>query len=166
MTTICAKKNDDEYVVPDYIFVPSEYSFKNPINPYLMVETKKPIILKDGVHYAALENFIAANKAELSSEINAFNRGYVLFTDGITWMFLMMNDNNEIVESPEYETVCLVDKFESYYKTNKIKVKHQSKQIDLSYMGLDKFSVETDPEEWNKLKTQIRKLLEEIRSKK
>ena len=69
-------------------------SFKNLINPYLMVETKKPIILKDGVHYAALENFIAANKAELSSEINAFNRGYVLFTDGITWMFLMMNDNN------------------------------------------------------------------------
>ena len=42
---MCAPKDDDEYVVPDYIFVHKDYSFSNPIKPLLMVETKNPVII-------------------------------------------------------------------------------------------------------------------------
>ncbi|HAI92881.1 MAG TPA: hypothetical protein DCM21_10210 [Butyrivibrio sp.] len=36
MHTICAPKGDDEYVVPDYIFVTKSYSFSNPIKPLMI----------------------------------------------------------------------------------------------------------------------------------
>lgn len=47
---MCAPK-DDEYVVPDYIFVHKDYSFSNPIKSLLMVETKNPVIIKDETFY-------------------------------------------------------------------------------------------------------------------
>ncbi len=47
MHTICAHKGDDKHVVPDYIFVPKDYSFSNPIQPLLMVETKNAVFIKD-----------------------------------------------------------------------------------------------------------------------
>ena len=59
MKTICAPKEDGGYAVPDYIFVPKEYSFGNPKTPYLMVETKKPILWKNGIYYVDLKNQIA-----------------------------------------------------------------------------------------------------------
>ena len=79
------------------------------MNPYLMVETKKPAILDDGIHYRDLSDYISENESEIRAEINAFNRGYVLFTDGLTWMFLTIVDD-QIVESPKYETIRLIDK--------------------------------------------------------
>ena len=162
MATICAKKDDGNYVVPDYIYVPLEYSFNNPMNPYLMVETKKPAILDDGIHYRDLSDYISENESEIRAEINAFNRGYVLFTDGLTWMFLTIVDD-QIVESPKYETIRLIDKYEKYHKTNRVKAKHQDKHVDLSYIGLGRFDVEIEPNEWNRLKEQIRKMLTELK---
>lgn len=156
MKTICAKKHDGKYVVPDYIYVPLNYSFDNPQKPYLMIETKNPILIKDGNNYADLSNYITNYYNELKAEIEAC--GYVIFTDGITWMFLELK-NGEITESEEYPTIRLVDKGKSYYKTNEITVKHKTITIDLDFMNLGVFEVEAEPEEWNKLKQQINKLL-------
>ena len=55
---MCAPKDNDEYVVPDYIFVHKDYSFSNPINPLLMVETKNPVIIKDETFYQKLSGFV------------------------------------------------------------------------------------------------------------
>lgn len=99
MHTICAPKDDDEYVVPDYIFIHKDYSFSNPIKPLLMVETKNPVIIKDETFYQKLSDFVDANKSELLAEIRACK--YVIFTDGITWMFLEERDG-EIKEKSIY----------------------------------------------------------------
>lgn len=86
MHNICASEGDDKYVVPDYIFVPKDYSFSNPIQPLLMVETKNPVFIRDETCYQKLSDFVDANKSELLAEIRACK--YAIFTDGITWMFL------------------------------------------------------------------------------
>ena len=67
---MCVPK-DDEYVVPDYIFVHKDYSFSNSIKPLLMVETKNPVIIKDETFYQKLSDFVDANKSELLAEIRA-----------------------------------------------------------------------------------------------
>lgn len=90
---MCAPKDDDEYVVPDYIFVHKDYSFSNPIKPLLMVETKNPVIIKDETFYQKLSDFVDANKSEPLAEIRACK--YVIFTDGITWMFLEEREENK-----------------------------------------------------------------------
>lgn len=122
MKTICAPKENGEYAVPDYIFVPKEYSFWNPMKPYLMVETKKPTLLKDGIYYRDLGDQLLENKQQLEAEIKAFGRGHVIFTDGITWMFLKI-ENDKIIESKAYKTIRLVNLHDPYYKANKISVK-------------------------------------------
>lgn len=159
MKTICAKSDNNKNVVPDYIFVPSDYSFKNPKKPYLMVETKKPSFLNDGKYYADLENSIKKNENEIAAEITANNRNIVLYTDGITWMFLALKEG-KIVK--KYPTICLVDKYELYRKTKRIKLKKEIKPIDLRFMGEGVFYNETEPEEWKTLKEQIKSLLDEI----
>lgn len=151
MKTICAVREDGTYVVPDYIYVPKIYSFLNPCKPYLMVETKKPILLQDGKYYKDLSDTINKNESELLAEISSC--GHVIYTDGITWMFLEI-EGDRIVESKKYETVSLVDKEGRYYKTNKISIKRDEKYKDI---GKGKISVE--PEEWNKLKKTITQLV-------
>ena len=87
--------------------------FSNPIKPLLMVETKNPVIIKDETFYQKLSDFVDANKSELLAEIRACK--YVIFTDGITWMFLEERDG-EIKE--KYPSITLVDFHQAYYKTN------------------------------------------------
>lgn len=160
MKTICAKKENGEYVVPDYIYVPSEYSFANPQKPYLMVETKNPVlIIREETHYRDLSHYVIDNQTELRAEIEAC--GYVVFTDGITWMFLEERDG-EIVESDTYGTIRLVNKFESYYKTNRISMKYGIVQMDLSFMNEGVYDVAEEPEEWNVLKNRITELLQNL----
>lgn len=152
MKTICAQNKDNEkYVVPDYIYVPLDYSFDNPKKAYLMIETKNPVFLiKDGnYYYRDLCDYISKNYHELEAEIKACR--YVIFTDGITWMFLEMN-SGKITESEKYKTIRLLNKFEAYKKTNRISVKH----------GIDISGVEEKPAEWNELKQRIKELLKEL----
>lgn len=161
MKTICAPKENGEYAVPDYIFVPKEYSFWKPMKPYLMVEAKKPTLLKDGIYYRDLKDQLLENKQQLEAEIQAFGRGYVVFTDGITWMFLKI-ENNEIIESKDYKTIRLVNLLDGYYKANKISIKKDARQVDLSFIGADIYDVDVEPKEWEELKETIKTLLEEI----
>lgn len=141
MCTICAPKGDDGYVVPDYIFVPKDYSFSNPIKPLLMVETKNPVFIKDETFYRKLSDFIVDNECELLAESSSCK--YVIFTDGITWMFLEKGDG-EIIESKNYPSITLVDFHQAYYKTNYVTRK------------------ENEPDEWRNLKKQISAMLNEL----
>lgn len=159
MRIICASNENGGYIVPDFIFVPKEYSFSNPCKPYLMVETKCPIFLKEARYYRDLEDFIRDNKRELTAEIKSC--GCVIFTDGITWMFLVLNERNEIAEHSDFEAIRLVEQYENYYKTRRSKRKVDMKQIDLSVINSSGIvDIEVEPQEWNKLKTTIKTLVE------
>ena len=165
MKIISAPKYNGEYAVPDYIFVPKEYSFRKPMNPYLMVETKKPTLLKDGIYYRDLKDQMLENKQQLEAEIKAVGCGYVVFTDGITWMFLKI-ENNKIVESKDFKTIRLVNLLDDYYKANKISVKKDTRQVDMSFIGAGIYDVDVDPKEWGDLKETIKGLLEICRNRK
>lgn len=151
MKTISAPKEDGSYVVPDFIYVPEAYTFEKPCKPILMVETKLPVFLKEGNCYRPLEAYLGDKRicSELKAEINAC--GHVIFTDGITWMFLKL-DSNENIEKM-CEPIKLVEEHEPYYKTYYITRKTNQKQVDL------------EPEEWNKLKGCIRDLVEKLNCK-
>lgn len=114
---ICAKSNGDNVVVPDYIFVPCEYTYDNPKRPYLMVETKKPLLVKreDKWYYRELTETIEANKPQLCAEIAACNG--VLYTDGIQWFYLKYKDE-ETKEIDYKKLFCGVEikKEEKMYK--------------------------------------------------
>lgn len=159
MHTICAPKGDDEYVVPDYIFVTKSYSFSNPIKPLLMVETKNPVFIKDETVYRKLSDFVVDNKSELLAEISSCK--YVIFTDGITWMFLEERDG-EIIESNKYPSITLVDFHQAYYKTNYVTQKEKRISVDLSILDLGLQQVIVEPDEWGKLKEQISAMLHEL----
>lgn len=159
----CTETERDSYVVPDYIYVSLDYSFDNPTKPYLMIETKNPIIIKNGrninddlVYYRDLKDFIKEYEPQLLAEIKAC--GYVIYTDGIKWMFLEEN-NGEIVESTKYKTISLVDTGKKYYSTNSITVKHDIKQVDSGVIGEGICEVMDDPKEWQELKKTIKDLL-------
>lgn len=127
MRTICAKREDGHYVVPDYIFVKKDYSFDNPQNPILMVETKNLNV--SGNKYRKLADYITSNRDELLAEIDSC--GIVIFTDGITWMFLE-KENGEIVESKKYETIelaKLVNKINKTYTFSQLIVSTKWKEL-------------------------------------
>lgn len=65
----------------------------------------------------------------------------IIFTDGITWMFLEERDG-EIKE--KYPSITLVDFHQAYYKTNYVTRK------------------ENEPDEWRNLKKQISAMLNEL----
>lgn len=165
MNIISAKKENSKYVVPDYIYVPLDYSFNKPLEPTLMIETKSPIILLENgkYYYKDLEGLIKNNNNQLKAEIESC--GYVIFTDGITWMFLEMKDG-EIIESVDYPTIRLVNQFEPYHKTNRILKKTETKKIDLSCIGEGVCEVEAEPQEWETLKQRVNELLTHISSQK
>ena len=141
METICAETENGKYIVPDYIFVPKGYTVDNPMKPCLMVEVKKPILLKreDGYYYRPLKEKMDNYEAELRNEINANKNRYLIFTDCITWMFLTIKDDN-IVEADDYTPHILlnVDQNRMYHMTQLITEK---------------------PEEWSKLRNTIYDLL-------
>ena len=142
MKKICAIKEDGGYVVPDYIFVKQDYSYDNPEKPILMVETKNPIIIS-GVKYRKLEDSLEKYESELVEEIKSC--GCVIYTDGITWMFLE-RQAGKIIESKKYRTVCLVNLHE---KINKVY----------------SFSPLLVTTEWQQLLQNIRLLLEDMWNK-
>lgn len=139
MKTICAEKEDGHYVVPDYIFVREEYSFSNPLKPVLMVETKNPIIV-EGNKYRKLEDSILSYENELLAEIKACR--YLIYTDGITWMFLEEEDG-KIILNKKHDTIQLIDLCEKKNKTYKFE-----KQV-----------VST---KWKNLINTIKELIEEL----
>lgn len=96
MDTITASTKPEEYIVPDYIYVSSEYSFDDPVKPYVMIEVKSPVLMKreEIWYYTDLSYFIRENADELMAEINACE--IVIFTDGITWIFLTKEDISNI----------------------------------------------------------------------
>lgn len=159
MRTICAPKREDEYVVPDYIFVTKDYSFLNPIKPILMVETKNPVFIKNETFYRKLSDFVVDNTSELLAEISSCK--YVIFTDGITWMFLEERDG-KIMESNKYPSITLVDFHQAYYKTNYVTPKEKRISVDLSMLGLGLQPAIVEPDEWGKLKKQISDMLHEL----
>lgn len=137
MKRICAQKEEGGYVVPDYIFVEADYSFNNPKKPVMMIETKNPVVI-DGDRYRKLEDSLLTYKSELTAEIE--NCGYVIYTDGITWMFLEII-NGQIVESEKYKTIRLITLHE---RVNKVY----------------RFSTLSQTSEWKNLIQNIRNLLD------
>lgn len=164
--TITAPNNayPNKYVVPDYIFVPQDYSFINPKKPIIMVETKKPTYYtpKGKSIYRALNDQITTNKNELLSEIKAC--GAVIFSDGFTWMFLG-EKNGEIVEmnTERYKTISFLMEGSSYYKSKHVQDKYDSKTIDLSHIDLGSFEIETTPKEWYDLQQYIKNILSDMK---
>ena len=151
MNTICAAKDEGGYVVPDYIFVPQKYSFENPLRPLIMVESKAPII-KNKDSYRDLKSLIGKYQEELKAEIKACKKGYVIFTDGFTWMFLQLKDD-EIVESNNYNTIRFLNLGERNRLVYKFTVKQKTKSKNVVFEA---------PKEWNELKKTIRSVLQEI----
>ncbi len=145
METICAPYNG-KYVVPDYIFVPQEYSFENPKTPYLMVETKKPRIIDGSDKYYKKLSYQSENiMKQLKAEIDAFGRGYVIFTDGITWEFLEIR-SGKIEESEKHNTISLVN-------------------MDMQKQHYYTYAISKNPNGWGGLKDNIKALLKEIKNK-
>lgn len=168
MQIISAKKYgcENQYVVPDYIYVPREYSFYNPKKPIIMVETKNPCIISKnnkskgtGYFYRSISDSIEDNENELLSEIQEC--GLVIYTDGLTWMFLEEKDG-KIIESEKYETLSLVNLGDKYYKTNKVEKKNIEKEIDLTVIGIGKVSVKDVPDEWEKIIDTIKEILNDL----
>lgn len=136
MEIVCAKrsKKTGDYVVPDFIFVPSDYTFTNPKKPIIMVEQKTPMLSDDGKGYRALSVEYLNSKQklidELSTEIKAC--GKVICTDGITWMVLEKR-KGKIVKYKDFETICLVEMKEEVY----INPETNRKWLDYKYYKLD-----------------------------
>ncbi len=144
MKTISAP-NGSSYVVPDYIFVPKDYSYDNPKKPILMVETKLPniVIKDDSLLYVDLNDSIRKYDSQIKAEINACK--YVVVTDGFTWLFLTKDKNGEIIKA--YRSVSLLRKG----KRNR-KIYEVSKKVN--------------PPEWEKIPKTIKSLLEELKPSK
>ena len=161
MKIICAESKSDpryKYVVPDFIFVPEEYSYVNPVKPLIMVETKAPDIKKQSDQkyiYKDIIKTIKLNKNEISDEIEAC--GMVIYTDCISWAFLVKQEG-EIVESEDYPTIRLVDYQEEQKYTNP-----DTKRVNPLLNEISLFSRENKEGEsnWDTLKRQIKKVLKE-----
>lgn len=110
MTNISAV-NGNKRAVPDYIFMPAEYTYKNSCNmdmkdklkPIVMVETKLPKITKNG-KYVPLSKELNKYKSELEAEYDACN-GNLIFTDGIMWIF---KSKDTKLEDAAAKGVCLI----------------------------------------------------------
>ena len=161
MKTISAPSGTS-YVVPDYIFVPKDYSYHNPMKPLLMVETKLPNmkIKDDSLQYVYLSDSIPENYSQIEAEIDACK--YVVFTDGFTWMFLTKDKNGKITESQNYPSISLLRKGKRNWKIYKARKKISFKLIDLKYMGEGKKVVSGNPPEWGKIPIVIKRLLEKL----
>ena len=84
--------------IPDFQFVPSQYSYENPYKANAFVEFKRPIFSDEGV-YIPLKY---KKTSEIEHQYKNCNK--IIFTDGISWYFL----ENQKIDIPE-NTVNLVD---------------------------------------------------------
>ena len=113
-----------------------------------MVETKMPQTLRDVNYYRPLQDTL--KKADIVSELRVEIKscGTVIYTDGITWMFLCLDKNDEIVERDKFETICLVDlnKKKKYYSTYE-------------------FELLIEDTKWNYLISAVKRLVSEKSSK-
>lgn len=174
------KNKKKKYAVPDYVFVNSEYTFDNPVKPYLMVETKVPdLIYKNSDwFYKDLKHQIKYNDFQLQAEISAC--GCVIFTDGITWSFLELNpsqDKDKKIFTEKLESIRLVnnilnDKYceRKDCKHFKISWKNNIETLDEEFfreIGLDiSGDIKTPPDDWYKIIEQIKNLIQEIKNEK
>lgn len=158
------KPNNNGYVVPDYIFVPDNYSYDAPKSPFLMVETKLPNIIEkeDGslLYADDLSRRFKSYKSELSAEIKAC--GCVIFTDGFSWMFLEERDGN-IIQSEQYKTICLLNREVYRQKIEKASLKAEKKHMDLSFIGGGAAETKHSPKEWENIPSTIEKLIIELK---
>lgn len=139
METIYGSKEDEEYTVPDYLFVSKDYSFFNPQKPIIIVETKKPILIYKNNKTYYREFSVTDYESQLLKDIR--NCTPVIFTDGITWMFLKEDEMGHLVDENRFEPIRLVQLGNKYYECKEI------------INAPDKIS------EWNELKERIRQLL-------
>lgn len=163
MDLICAQNEDESYTVPDYIFVPYDYNFDNPKRPVFMVETKLLKMLKEGKCYTPLKYPLNDKKIKTQLRAEIKSCGKVIYTDGITWMFLTLDGNNQIVQLKGYDTICLLQLKDKYYSAFEAENKQEVKHIDLSELGFEEFDISTEPAEWLDLKKSIYNLIYESR---
>lgn len=117
LNTICAlKPNEVGYIVPDYIFVPETYSFEEPKKPYVMVEIKSPLLICKDKEWFYKDLTYQKNNKKVLNELELESRAceIVIFTDGITWMFLSWNEEkNCLVNASNFKPVSLVEIIQS-----------------------------------------------------
>ena len=165
MKTISAP-NGSSYVVPDYIFVPKDYSYSNPKKPLLMVETKRPNIeiKDDSLQYVDLIDSIQYYDSQIKAEINACK--YVVVTDGFTWLFLTKDKNGEIIEDKDYRSVSLLRKGKRNRKIYEASKKTNKKLVNMKMIGKEKgnriISISVSPPEWKEIPKTIKKLLKKL----
>ena len=108
---------EKKYSVPDYVFVNDEYVFGSPYKAILLVETKAPKIReKDGVYkYEGLSSYLknASICDQIRTEIRELGNKPVLFTDGICWEVLWLED-----ETDDNAKICKVSS--SAFKSKEI----------------------------------------------
>lgn len=167
MKTICAPDSNDGYVVPDYIYVPSDYSYSNPVKPLVMVELKKPDFEYDDsgklVSYRDVLDYLNGHKnmqEEVRTEIKACK--IVILTDGLTWAFLELK-GGKIVESKKYPTIHLLNVYDKEYVNPKTRRTHKKyycvKGSSIIGCKLKYDADSTDFSGWDKLENQISNLV-------
>ena len=73
--------------IPDFQFVPSEYTYENPCKAKVFVEFKSPSFSDEGI-YKVLKY---VKTLEIEHEFE--NCDKIIFTDGISWYFLEKQKN-------------------------------------------------------------------------
>lgn len=111
----CITGSVDKLVWPDYIFVPNQYTHDAPVSPYIKVEFKTPqITSKNGqLLYFPINKLSDKFYYEILSESSEVP---LIFTDGITWLFLRKSTDVDKIKSLEdIKTISLIVKKQKYY---------------------------------------------------
>lgn len=87
-------KNGKEYTggIPDFQFVPSRYSFDNPCHANVFIEFKAPQFSDDGIYIPKKYKETTEIKHEF------LNCDKIIYTDGISWFFLIKNQDPTLDE--------------------------------------------------------------------
>lgn len=97
----CVTGPSDNFVWPDYIIVPEEYTHIHPVSPYARVEFKTPNIKVDQgqILYHPMTPVSAKIREELAGELS---QSPLIFTDGISWLFLREPEDIKKADSNKY----------------------------------------------------------------
>lgn len=75
--------------IPDYVVVPNESSYDNPLPSIVNVEFKMPIKLTSGYKECNPHNYTD----EIIHQLKCCK--LIIFTDGVTWYFIRNGEGNE-----------------------------------------------------------------------
>ena len=75
--------------IPDYVVVPNESSYDNPLPSIVNVEFKMPINLTSGYKECNPHNYTD----EIIHQLRCCK--FIIFTDGVTWFFIRNGEGNE-----------------------------------------------------------------------